>query len=78
MHRTLDKAHNPGLLVELGRVGLLSGFKAVTILGVFKERIETEIVNNLDTLLAQKHPVKATVKAAAKAATKKAAPRKRA
>ena len=48
------------------------------LLGVFKERIETEIVNNLDILLARKHPVRATVKAAAKAATKKAAPRKRA
>lgn len=29
------------------------------LLGVFKERIETEIVNNLDQLLAQDEPLKA-------------------
>ena len=49
------------------------------LLGVFKERIETEIVNNLDQLLAQDEPLKAldvavaavTAKAAKKTAKKK-------
>ena len=49
------------------------------LLGVFKERIETEIVNNLDQLLAQDEPLKAldvavadlTAKAEKKTAKKK-------
>lgn len=52
------------------------------LLGVFKERIETEIVKNLDELLAQEEPLKALDVAvavvSAKAAAKKAAPRKKA
>lgn len=60
-----------GDLFELdARLGLL--------LGVFKERIETEIVNNLDLLLAHKEPLKAFDQALAKrAAAKKAAPAKK-
>ena len=42
------------------------------LLGAFKERIETEIVKNLDELLAQKEPVKAFDDAVAKASAKKA------
>lgn len=42
------------------------------LLGVFKERIETEIVKNLDELLAQEEPLKAK-SAARKAAAKKKA-----
>jgi hypothetical protein len=45
------------------------------LLGVFKDRIETEIVKNLDLLLAEKEPLKAFDQALAKrAAAKKAAP----
>ena len=44
------------------------------LLGAFKDRIEGEIVKNLDLLLAQKDPTKAFEKAVArKPATKKAA-----
>jgi putative polyhydroxyalkanoate system protein len=59
-------------LFELdARLGLL--------LGVFKDRIETEIVKNLDLLLAEKEPLKAFDQALAKrAAAKKAAPAKKA
>lgn len=54
------------------------------LLGVFKHRIETEIVKNLDLLLAHEEPVKAFETAIAnraatrKAASKKAASKKRA
>jgi putative polyhydroxyalkanoate system protein len=49
------------------------------LLGAFKARIETEIVKNLDKLLAHESPVHAFDKAVAKrAAAKKAAPRKKA
>ena len=52
------------------------------LLGVFKERIETEIVKNLDELLAQEEPLKAldvaVAAATAKAAAKKGAHRKKA
>ena len=49
------------------------------LLGAFKERIESEIVKNLDLLLAQKSPVKAFEKEMAKrSAPKKAAPKKKA
>jgi putative polyhydroxyalkanoate system protein len=56
------------------------------LLGAFKERIEDEIVKNLDELLAQKEPLKAFDKAmadgtgrtAGKAPAKKAAARKKA
>ena len=49
------------------------------LLGAFKTRIETEIVKNLDKLLAQESPVHAFDKAVAKrAAAKKAAPRRKA
>ncbi len=53
------------------------------LLGAFKERIETEIVKNLDELLAHKEPLKAFDKALAertakKAPAKKAAAKKRA
>ena len=45
------------------------------LLGVFKDRIESEIVKNLDLLLAEKEPVKAFDQALAKrAAAKKAHP----
>ena len=52
------------------------------LLGAFKERIETEIVKNLDQLLAEKEPLKAFDKglakhAAAKAAKKPAPPAKK-
>ena len=51
------------------------------LLGVFKDRIETEIVKNLDELLAQEEPLKAldvaVAKVSAKAAAKKAAPKKK-
>jgi putative polyhydroxyalkanoate system protein len=46
------------------------------LLGAFKERIESEIVKNLDELLAQKEPAKAFDKAVAKASAKKAPPAK--
>ena len=42
------------------------------LLGAFKDRIETEIVKNLDELLAQKDPSKAFDTAVAKATAKKA------
>lgn len=51
------------------------------LLGVFKDRIETEIVKNLDELLAQEEPLKAldvaVAKVSAKGAAKKAAPKKK-
>ena len=55
------------------------------LLGVFKDRIETEIVKNLDELLAQDEPLKAldvamahhTAKAAAKATPRKSAAKKK-
>lgn len=49
------------------------------LLGAFKHRIETEIVKNLDQLLAHKSPVHAVEKAGAKkSAPKKAAASKKA
>lgn len=45
------------------------------LLGAFKDRIETEIVKNLDELLAQKEPVKAFTEAV-EARTKAAKPAK--
>lgn len=49
------------------------------LLGAFKDRIETEIVKNLDLLLAEKEPLKAFDHALAKrAAAKKAPPAKKA
>ncbi len=49
------------------------------LLGAFKDRIETEIVKNLDLLLAEKEPVKAFDQALEKrAAAKKAPPAKKA
>ena len=54
------------------------------LLGVFKDRIETEIVKNLDQLLAQEEPLKALDVAVAKhgakgaKAAKKPAPKKKA
>ena len=52
------------------------------LLGVFKERIETEIVKNLDDLLAHEEPLKAldvaVAAATAKGVAKKAVPRKKA
>ncbi len=52
------------------------------LLGVFKERIETEIVNNLDQLLAQEEPLTAldvaVAAASEKSAAGKSAPRKNA
>ena len=52
------------------------------LLGAFRDKIETEIVKNLDALLAQKDPHKAFDKAlkdrSAKAAAKKPAARKKA
>ena len=48
------------------------------LLGAFKERIEGEIVKNLDSLLAQKDPTKAFAKAVAKkSAPKKTAAKKK-
>ena len=55
------------------------------LLGVFKERIETEIVKNLDELLAHEEPLKAldvaaarhSTKAQARPAGKTAAPKKK-
>ncbi len=44
------------------------------LLGAFKERIETEIVKNLDLLLAEKEPLKAFDQALAKRAAAKKAP----
>jgi putative polyhydroxyalkanoate system protein len=44
------------------------------LLGAFKDRIEREIVQNLDELLAQKEPLKAFDKAVAKASAPKKAP----
>jgi putative polyhydroxyalkanoate system protein len=46
------------------------------LLGAFKERIESEIVKNLDELLAQKDPDKAFDQALAKATAKKAGKKK--
>ena len=46
------------------------------LLGVFKERIETEIVKNLDELLAQEEPLKALDVAVARHTAKEAAPAK--
>ena len=43
------------------------------LLGAFKDRIETEIVKNLDELLKQKDPVSAFEKGVAKATARKAA-----
>ena len=54
------------------------------LLGAFKDRIESEIVKNLDMLLAQKEPLKAFTQAMAerdsakKAPAKKPAPKKKA
>jgi putative polyhydroxyalkanoate system protein len=52
------------------------------LLGVFKDRIENEIVKNLDELLAQEEPLKAldvaVAKVTAKSAARKAAPKKKA
>ncbi|MEP6792228.1 MAG: polyhydroxyalkanoic acid system family protein, partial [Ramlibacter sp.] len=52
------------------------------LLGAFRERIESEIVKNLDELLAQKEPLRAFDKAVAqrtaKAAAKKAPAKKKA
>lgn len=52
------------------------------LLGVFKDRIETEIVKNLDELLAQEQPLEAldvaVAKHTARAAAKKTAPKKKA
>ncbi|HSI54233.1 MAG: polyhydroxyalkanoic acid system family protein [Ramlibacter sp.] len=48
------------------------------LLGAFKERIETEIVKNLDLLLAQKEPQKAFEKAIAQRDAEKKAPAKKA
>lgn len=52
------------------------------LLGVFKERIETEIVSNLDQLLAHEEPLKAldvaVAAASEKSAAKKATARKKA
>lgn len=45
------------------------------LLGAFKERIEREIVTNLDELLRQKDPVAAFEKGVAKATAKKPAAR---
>ena len=51
------------------------------LLGVFKEKIETEIVRNLDELLAHEEPLKAldlvVAKVSAKAAAKKSAVKKK-
>ena len=47
------------------------------LLGAFKERIETEIVKNLDKLLAEKDPHKAFDTAVAKHGAKKEAPAKK-
>jgi len=47
------------------------------LLGAFKERIESEIVKNLDELLAQKDPSKAFDKAVAQATGKKPAAAKK-
>ena len=47
------------------------------LLGAFKERIETEIVKNLDLLLAQKSPVQAFEKEIAKRSAPKKAPSKK-
>ena len=47
-------------------------------LGAFKERIETEIVKNLDELLAQQSPLKAMNQAVAKIGPRKTAARKKA
>jgi putative polyhydroxyalkanoate system protein len=44
------------------------------LLGAFKERIESEIVKNLDALLAEKEPLKAFDRALAKRAQGKKAP----
>ena len=48
------------------------------LLGVFKDRIETEIVKNLDELLAQQSPLKVMNKAVAKLDARKGAARKKA
>jgi putative polyhydroxyalkanoate system protein len=44
------------------------------LLGAFKDRIESEIVKNLDALLAEKEPLKAFDQALAKRAQAKKAP----
>ena len=46
------------------------------LLGVFKDRIETEIVKNLDELLANEEPLKALDLAVARHASKENAPAK--
>lgn len=52
------------------------------LLGVFKDRIETEIVKNLDELLAHEEPLQAlnvaAAQASARSAARKAAPKKKA
>ena len=48
------------------------------LLGAFKERIEGEIVKNLDALLAEKEPLKAFDKALAQRAEAKKPPAKKA
>lgn len=48
------------------------------LLGAFKDRIESEIVKNLDALLAEKEPLKAFDKALAQRAEAKKLPAKRA
>jgi putative polyhydroxyalkanoate system protein len=52
------------------------------LLGVFKDRIETEITKNLDELLAHDEPLKAldiaVAEVTAKSAAKKASPKKKA
>ena len=47
------------------------------LLGAFKDRIETEIVKNLDLLLAEKNPTKAFDKALAQRTAAKKAPSKK-
>lgn len=44
------------------------------LLGVFKDRIETEIARNLDELLAREAPAPAVAKASRRAAARKPAP----
>lgn len=69
---------NGTLLVTPDRFDMV--VKLGFLLGAFKDRIEGEIVNNLDTLLAEKSAAKASkpvTKAAAKPAAK-TAPKKKA
>ena len=95
-HRGLECVYEEGKtsdLVTFRRTGVSGELKVTkdrfdldarlgVLLGAFKERIETEIVKNLDKLLAQKDPQKAFDKAmrerAVKAADKKAAGRSKA